>query len=79
MLRDPDVAIDLRNVIHAEQRFEYVRPVHAGDVLTATLTVDAVRSMAGSDILTIRTELRTPAGEHVCTAYAKLAHSAPAS
>jgi acyl dehydratase len=39
MLRDPDVAIDLRNVIHAEQRFEYVRPVHAGDVLTATLTV----------------------------------------
>lgn len=79
MLRDPEVAIDLRNVIHAEQRFEYIRPVHAGDVLTATLTVDAVRSMAGSDILTIRTELHTPAGEHVCTAYAKLAHSGPAA
>jgi acyl dehydratase len=79
MLRDPDVAIDLRNVIHAEQRFVYARPVYAGDVLVPTLTVDAVRSMAGSDILTIRTELRTPEGEHVCTAYAKLAHSAPAA
>ena len=65
-------------MIHAEQRFESVRPVYAGDELTATFTVDALRTMAGSDIITTRTELGTTAGEHVCTAFAKLAHSAPA-
>lgn len=78
LLADPGVGIDLRHVIHAEQRFESVRPVYAGDGLTATLTVDALRTMAGSDIITTRTELGTTAGEHVCTAFAKLAHSAPA-
>lgn len=78
MLADPDVGIDLRHVIHAEQRFESVRPIHAGDELTATLSVEAVRTMGGSDIISTRTELRTVAGEQVCTAFAKLAHSAPA-
>jgi acyl dehydratase len=78
LLADPDVGVDLRHVIHAEQRFESVRPVRAGDELTATLTVEALRTMAGSDIITTRTELRTTDGEHVCTAFAKLAHSAPA-
>jgi acyl dehydratase len=77
LLAAPDVGMDLRNVIHAEQRFESVRPIHAGDELTATLTVEAVRSMRGSDILTTRTELHTVDGEHVCTAFAKLAHTAP--
>jgi acyl dehydratase len=78
LLADPEVGIDLRHVIHAEQRFESARPVHAGDELTATLTVEALRSMGGSDIITTRTDLRTTDGEHVCTAWAKLAHSAPA-
>ena len=77
LLADPDVGIDLRHVIHAEQRFESVRPVRAGDELTATLTVESVRSMGGADIIATRTELRTTDGEQVCSASAKLAHSAP--
>jgi len=78
LLADPEVGIDLRHVIHAEQRFESARPVHAGDELTATLTVQTVRTMAGSDVIGTRTELRTIGGELVCTAFAKLAHTAPA-
>jgi acyl dehydratase len=77
LLADPEVGIDLRHVIHAEQRFESVRPVRAGDELTATLTVESVRSMGGADIIATRTELRTTDGEQVCSAFAKLAHSAP--
>jgi len=77
LLNDPGVGIDLRHVIHAEQRFESARPVRAGDELTATLTVQTLRTMAGSDIIGTRTELRTTEGEHVGTAFAKLAHSAP--
>lgn len=31
--------MDLRRVLHGEQEFEYVRPLRAGDVLTATSAV----------------------------------------
>jgi len=77
LLDDPEVGIDLRHVIHADQRFESVRPVRAGDSLTARLTVESQRSMGGSDIIATRTELTGPEGELVCTAYARLAHTAP--
>lgn len=31
--------LDMRRVLHGEQEFEYVRPLRAGDVLTATMHV----------------------------------------
>lgn len=31
--------LDMRRVLHGEQEFEYVRPLRAGDVLTATTAV----------------------------------------
>lgn len=77
LLGDPEVGIDLRHVIHADQRFEASRPVRAGDSLVAQLTVESLRSMGGADIIATRTELTAPDGELVCTAYAKLAHTAP--
>ena len=39
LLAEPDSGIVLENVLHAEQRFRYSRPIVAGDELTATLTV----------------------------------------
>src|SRR5215210_3206844 len=39
LITDPDVGIQLHNVVHGDQRFEQVRPVRAGDELTGTLTV----------------------------------------
>jgi acyl dehydratase len=75
LLEDPEVGIDLRHVIHADQRFESLRPVWADDSLTARLGVESLRSMGGSDIIATRTELTGSDGELVCTAYAKLAHT----
>lgn len=77
LMHDPEVGISLHNVVHADQKFEITRPVRAGDVLTARLTVDSVRQMAGTDIISTRSEITTATGEHVCTAYATLAHRAP--
>ena len=77
LLADDSVGIELRNVVHAEQRFESSRPVYAGDVLTATLTVDSVRVAAGTDLIATRSEIVDADGEHVCTARASLAHRAP--
>jgi acyl dehydratase len=69
LVADPELGLDYSRVVHGEQRFVYARPVQAGDTLVAVLTVDGIRSAAGNDLLTTRTELSTPEGELVVTAY----------
>ncbi len=76
LMTDPDVGIELRNVIHRDQRFVQHRPVRAGDVLTAELTVESVRQAAGTDLIGTRTEVADGEGAAVCTAYATLVHRA---
>lgn len=64
---DPELGLDYSRVVHGEQRFAYFRPIVAGDALVATATIEAVRSVAGNDIVTTRVELVTEAGEPVVT------------
>ena len=66
---DPDLGLDYSRVVHGEQRFVFERPIVAGDSLVATATIEAVRAVAGNDILTTRVDLDTEAGEHVATTY----------
>ena len=47
----------------------------AGDVLTATLTVDTLRQIGGADIIGTRSEITDADGAPVCTAYATLVHT----
>jgi acyl dehydratase len=76
-MADPGVGIELRNVVHSDQRFEVERPIRAGDVLTAVISVESVRQAAGTALISTRSRIRTVDGEAVCTAYATLAHRAP--
>jgi acyl dehydratase len=72
VVQDPQLGLDYSRVVHGDQRFAYSRPVRAGDRLTVTSTIEAVRSMAGNDILDVRGEVHDASGEHVVTAYTKL-------
>jgi acyl dehydratase len=45
--------------VHVEQRFEYARPIRAGDVLHAESAVIGIRELRGTTMVTTRTE--TPA------------------
>jgi acyl dehydratase len=74
LMTDPAVGIELRNVVHGDQRFAYRRPILAGDELVATLTVESVRESAGLDMITTRTEIATVDGGPVATAHALLLH-----
>ncbi len=74
LMADPSVGIALHRVVHWEQRFRYTRPVVPGDALTATLTVESLRSMGGADLIGTRSELQDAAGQHVVTAHAVLVH-----
>ncbi|MQA84419.1 MAG: MaoC family dehydratase [Streptosporangiales bacterium] len=69
---DPDLGLDYGRVVHGEQRFVYTRPIHAGDVLLATATVEDIRTAGRNELMTTKVELATPEGEHVCTAYSSL-------
>src|SRR5919112_3887742 len=57
LMEDPSVGIALHRVVHGDQRFSYTRPVGPGDVLSATLTVDSVRSIGGADVIATRSEI----------------------
>ena len=74
LMADPSVGIALHRVVHGEQRFRYTRPVVPGDALTATLTVESLRSIGGADLIGTRSELQDAAGQHVVTAHAVLVH-----
>lgn len=69
---DPELGLDFTRVVHGDQRFEYSRPIQAGDRLAATVTVDNIRTRAGSDFITTRTVVDTIEGEHVVTAFSSL-------
>jgi hypothetical protein len=79
LMTDPDVGIELHNVVHGDQRFEQKRPIRAGDELTGTITIDTLRAAAGMDMIGTRTEIATTDGEAVATAYATLVHRGGAS
>ena len=72
VLNDPEVSLDYSRVVHGEQKFIHHRPIRAGDRLVAITTIDAVRSVAGNDLLTTRVDLATEDGEPVCTATSML-------
>lgn len=74
LLADPTVGIELRNVVHRDERIEQTRPIRAGDVLVGTLTVVSVRAAAGVDMIATQTDIATVDGEAVCTATATLVH-----
>lgn len=68
LLAEPDSGIALERTIHAEQRFRYTRPIVAGDELSATLTVSAVRAVGANAMVTSEAEITDAAGAHVVTA-----------
>ncbi|WP_328330150.1 MULTISPECIES: MaoC family dehydratase N-terminal domain-containing protein [unclassified Streptomyces] len=72
VVQDPQLGLDYTRVVHGDQKFVYRRPVRAGDRLTVTSTIEAIKSLAGNDIIDIRGEVHDESGEHVVTAWTKL-------
>ncbi|GAB3580477.1 MaoC family dehydratase N-terminal domain-containing protein [Amycolatopsis endophytica] len=72
IVADPELGLDYGRMVHGDQSFSHVRPVHAGDVLSITTTVEDIKSRAGNDFLTVRAEVTDAAGELVCTTRAQL-------
>jgi acyl dehydratase len=72
LLAHPEAKIDFSRVVHGDQRFDYVRPIVAGDDLVAQLKVIDVKSLGGHSMVTSETAISTVSGEHVVTATSTL-------
>lgn len=69
----PHVQMDLRRVLHGEQEFEYLKPIYAGDVLTAVTKVTNVFEKSGGrggtmTFVVMDTEFTNQQGEQVAIA-----------
>jgi acyl dehydratase len=71
-ISDPDLGLDFSRVVHGDQKFEFVRPIVAGDILSTTASIAVARTMAGNDILTIRCDIEDSSGEAVASVFATL-------
>lgn len=72
VIDDPELGLDFSRVVHGDQKFQFTRPIVAGDVLHTTASVASARTMAGNDILTIRSDVADSAGEPVVSVFATL-------
>ncbi len=68
VIHDPDLGVNYAMIVHGEQGFSHSRPLHAGDVVRSQSTIESIRPAGSMTMLTTVTEIRTLAGEHVCTA-----------
>jgi len=74
LFADEPLELELKRTIHYDQRFAFARPLRAGDVVTATLTIDKVRVRGNTAFITVSVALEA-AGERVCTATSTLLHT----
>lgn len=68
-LADPGLGLNFAMVVHGEQRFQYQRPIYAGDELICTSTIKEIRSAGRNEFLTVQSDITTTDGELVCRAY----------
>ena len=68
VLFNPALGLDYSRVVHGDQRFTSTRPIVAGDLLTATLTVSSVKSLGPHSMVTAESSIADQSGTHVVTA-----------
>jgi acyl dehydratase len=69
---DSELGMDYSRVVHAEQAFEWRRPIVVGDRLRTTPRIADVYAKGPNEFLVIEAEIRDADGEVVCVARSTL-------
>lgn len=72
IIGDPELDLDFSRVVHAEQQYEFARPLRVGERVVARSRIANARAKAGQAFLTIETTLVDDAGQTVVTALATM-------
>jgi acyl dehydratase len=70
---DPELGVDYSMIVHLEQSFRHDRPLHAGDVVVATTTVESIKQVGSVWLVVTATDINTTDGEYVGTTWSTLA------
>ncbi len=57
ILTKPEIGVDWARLVHGDQKFEIYRPVIAGDIFKCSATIETLRSVAGNEIISVRSDL----------------------
>ncbi|MDR1212780.1 MAG: MaoC family dehydratase N-terminal domain-containing protein [Propionibacteriaceae bacterium] len=71
---DPELDLTLARVIHADQAFQFVHPLRAGQRVQASLTIDGVRQRGPLTHLGLTVELRDQTGQLLASSASTLIH-----
>ncbi len=69
---DPDLGLDYSRVVHGEQEYEWVRPVRAGETLSAVPRIADIYAKGPNEYLVIESEIRDESGATVVLARSTL-------
>lgn len=72
---DPELEIELKRIVHGEQKFTQVRPIRIGDRLVGTTTIDRVINRGATEMIHATVALTTEAGDEVGSTTATLIHT----
>jgi acyl dehydratase len=62
---DPDLALDLSRVVHAEQEYEWHRPLVVGERIVARSRIASVRERGDGGMVSIETDVLDDGGERI--------------
>jgi acyl-CoA thioesterase len=79
LFSDPELELSPERIVHGDQRFTFMRPLRAGDVVVGTVTIDKVRVRSGSELISATVDIASRDGEPICTAQATFAHAREAA
>ena len=71
ILTKPEIGVDWQRLVHGDQKFEIYRPVIAGDIFKCSATIETLRSVAGNEIISVRSDLHN-GSELVVSSWATL-------
>ena len=71
ILTSPEVGIIWDRLVHGDQKFDIKRPIKAGDVISCASTIESAKSVAGNEIISVRSDL-TSNGELLVSSWSTL-------
>jgi acyl dehydratase len=75
LFNDPELELSPERIVHGDQRFTFLRPFRAGDVVIATAIIDKVRVRTGSELVSATIEMSSRDAEQICSAEATFYHA----
>jgi hypothetical protein len=67
-----EAGINWTRVVHGDQKFTYAKPLRIGAALNGTTAIESVKSIAGNEIVGVRSEFKDASGEVVVSCWSTI-------